>query len=78
MTLGQGYTTGGVRGYLETLSQLPRFRLVAVLDASGRFVGCASPSQLAGLMRNEPLGRGFLEAVRRGDAREVFRFRGCS
>jgi CBS-domain-containing membrane protein len=76
MTLGQGYTTGDVRGYLETLSQLPRFRLVAVLDASGRFVGCASPSQLAGLMRNEPLGRGFLEAVRRGDAREVFRFPG--
>jgi len=76
MTLGQAYTTGDVRGYLETLSQLPRFRIVAVLDTTGRFVGCTSPSELAGLMRNEPLGHGFLEAVRRGDAREVFRYPG--
>jgi len=76
MTLGRGYTQGDVRGYLETLSQFPRFRLIAFLDDSGTFIGCISPAELAGLMRSSALSQGFLDTVQRGDKRELFRYPG--
>jgi hypothetical protein len=76
ITLGKGYTDADIRGYLQTLSQFPRFRLVAFLDSSGAFIGCISPAELAGLMRSPALSGAFLGAVGRGDAREVFRFPG--
>jgi hypothetical protein len=76
ITLGQRYTAADVQGYLETLSQFPRFRLVALLDGSGRFAGCTSPSQLAGLMRSGALSQAFLDAIAEGDEGTVFRYPG--
>jgi CBS domain-containing protein len=76
VTMGRSYSPAEIQGYLRTLSQFPRFRLVALLNGSGAFIGCISPSELAGLMRSESLGHGFLEAVRQGNAREVFRYPG--
>jgi CBS domain-containing protein len=73
ISLGRDYSVADVQAYLNLLAQFPRFRLVALLDRSGRFAGCTSPSQLAGLMRSEPLGEGFVDAITRGDERAVFR-----
>jgi hypothetical protein len=76
MTLGRSYTVRELQSYLKTLSQFPRFRLVAFLDSSGRFLGCASPTELAALLQNDDLGRGFVDAIRRDDTVEVFSFPG--
>jgi CBS domain-containing protein len=76
LTLGRDYSAADVQGYLTTLAQFPRFRLVALLDPSGGFAGCTSPSQLAGLMKSGPLSQGFLDALERGDKRAVFRYPG--
>jgi CBS domain-containing protein len=76
MTLGRGYTPVDVQGYLETLAQFPRFRLVAFLDNSGAFLGCTSPAELRGIMRTNPLGSAFLNAVASGNVGEVFRYPG--
>jgi CBS domain-containing protein len=76
MTLGRSYTVADVRGYLETLRQFPRFRLVALLNEAGRFIGCISPVELAGLMRTEVLSGEFLNAVAGGNELGVFRYPG--
>jgi hypothetical protein len=76
MTLGRLYTDADVRGYLGTLGQFPRFRLVALLKEGGRFVGCISPAELAGLMRTAALSVGFLNAIAGGNEAEVFRYPG--
>ena len=76
ITLGKVYTNADIRGYLRTLSQFPRFRLVVLLDGSGAFIGCISPVQLGGLMRSNALSGSFLQAVALGDAREVLRYPG--
>jgi hypothetical protein len=76
ITLGKTYTDADIQGYLQTLSSFPRFRLVVLLDGSGKFVGCMSPVELGGLMRSTALSAGFLQAVGRGDTREVFLYPG--
>jgi CBS-domain-containing membrane protein len=76
MTLGRSYTVPDVQGYLRTLSQFPRFQLIAFLDSSGAFIGCSSRAELGGLMQNDALGRAFLDAVRQGDVQQVFSFPG--
>ena len=74
MTLGRGYSVPELQSYLRTLSQFPRFCLIAFLDSSGQFLGCASPTGLAALMQIDGLGRAFVEAIRGGDSEEVFSF----
>jgi CBS domain-containing protein len=76
MTLGNSYSVADIQGYLTTLSQFPRFRLIALLNSSGAFAGCMSPRELAGLMRSAPLSQGFLAAVAQDDERAVFRYPG--
>jgi hypothetical protein len=76
MTMGRLYTDADVRGYLDTLRQLPRFRLVALLKLSGEFIGCISPEELAGLMRTNALSSSFLSAIATGNEHEVFRYPG--
>ena len=76
LTMGKSYSPADVQGYLTTLSQFPRFRLVALLDSSGAFLGCTSPPELNGLMRSGPLSAGFLAAIQQSDARAVFRYPG--
>ena len=76
ITLGRSYTNADIKGYLQTLSQFPRFRLVVLLDGSGAFIGCLSPVTLDGLMRSDALSVSFLAAVQRGDIREVFSYPG--
>jgi hypothetical protein len=75
MALANAYTAADVLGYLETLSRFPRFRLVALVDGSGKFLGCMSPPELTGIMRSA-LGPSFLEAIKDGDMQEVFRYPG--
>jgi hypothetical protein len=72
LTLGRYYSAADIQGYLNTLSQLPRFRLVALLDPSGAFAGCTSPLQLAALMRSEPVSKGLLDEISRADEQAVF------
>ncbi len=60
ITLGEHYSVTAVETYLENLTHLPRFRLVAFLDRSGRFIGCASPSGLLSLMQDPNLANSFL------------------
>jgi CBS domain-containing protein len=74
LTMGRSYTPADVQGYLTTLAQFPRFRLVALLDSSGVFLGCTSPPELTGLMRSGPLSTGFLTAIQQNDTRAVFRY----
>jgi CBS domain-containing protein len=76
MTLGRVYTDADVRGYLDTLKQFPRFRLVALLNASGHFIGCLSPEELGGLIRSPALSAGFLAAIAGSNEAEVFRYPG--
>jgi hypothetical protein len=76
MTLGNNYIKDEVTGYLDALSRFPRFRLVALVDASGEFLGCMTPPELSGLMRSPLLAQGFLNAIKDDDAREVFRYPG--
>ena len=76
MTLGRSYGVRALQSYLKTLSQFPRFRLIAFLDRSSRFLGCTSPTELAALLQNDELGRAFVDAIRRDDTEEVFSFPG--
>jgi hypothetical protein len=76
MTLGRSYSVRELQSYLKTLSQFPRFRLIAFLDGSGRFLGCSSPTELAALLQNDDLARAFVDAIRRDDTEEVFSFPG--
>jgi CBS domain-containing protein len=76
LTMGRSYTQADVQGYLTTLYQFPRFRLVALLDDSGAFLGCTSPPELNGIMRSGPLSAGFLAAIQQNHTRAVFRYPG--
>jgi hypothetical protein len=76
ITLGKVYTDTEIQGYLQTLSSFPRVRLVVLLDGSGVFVACMSPVELGGLMRSNALSASFLQAVSRGDTREVLLYPG--
>jgi CBS domain-containing protein len=76
VTLGEHYTQTAMTTYLEKLAHLPRFNLVAFLDGSGRFIGCASPAGLLSLMQDEELAYSFLEAVKHKNEAQVFRYPG--
>jgi CBS domain-containing protein len=76
VTLGEHYTVTAMTTYLDNLARLPRFNLVAFLDRSGGFIGCASPTVLLSLMQDTGLGTGFLRAVEDGNAANVFRYPG--
>jgi hypothetical protein len=62
--------------YLKTFTGWPRFKLVAFLDESGRFIGCASASGFYRLIQNYQLAMEFLAIVKAGDQREIFRYPG--
>jgi CBS domain len=76
VTLGEHYTVRAMATYLEKLAHLPRFDLVAFLDSSGRFIGCASPAGLLSLMQDAGLARSFLQAIEHENAPQVFRYPG--
>lgn len=76
VTLGEHYTVRAMTTYLEKLIHLPRFNLVAFLDRSGGFIGCASPTGLLSLMQDTGLANRFLEAVEDENAAQVFRYPG--
>lgn len=76
ITFGRFYSVADVRGYLRTLSQFPRFRLIAFLEPTGAFIGCTSPTELDALMQNPTLGQAFLDAVGDDDVEAAFRFPG--
>ncbi len=76
MTLGRHYGVQELQRYLTTLSQFPRFRLIALLDGSGKFLGCSSPTELAALLQINGLGHAFVDAIGRADTEEVFSFPG--
>ncbi len=74
MPLGQRYVAEEVGEKLEFLSRSPRFRLVALVNQQGVFQGCISPGELKGLMRDEALSEGFLNAVAAANTKAVFRY----
>jgi hypothetical protein len=76
MPLGQRYASAEVSEKLEFLSRSPRFRLVALVNGQGVFQGCISPSELEGLMQDEALSEGFLNAVAAANTKAVFRYPG--
>jgi hypothetical protein len=76
MPLGQRYAAEEVSEKLEFLSRSPRFRLVALVNQQGVFQGCISPGELKGLMQDEALSGGFLDAVAAANTRAVFRYPG--
>jgi CBS domain-containing protein len=76
VTLGEHYTVRAIKTYLEKLLHLPRFNLVAFLDKSGHFIGCASPAGLLSLMQEPALARSFLDAVQGENESQVFRYPG--
>lgn len=76
VALGKHYSVKAVETYLEKLAHLPRFRLVAFLDRSGCFIGCASPAGLLSLMQDPDLARSFLDAVEHENVAQVFRYPG--
>lgn len=76
VTLGEKYTIRAMRIYLEMLAHLPRFKLVAFLDGSGCFIGCASPAGVLSLMQEPGLAQSFLDAIEHENAARVFRYPG--
>jgi CBS domain-containing protein len=76
MTMHKHYDAEDMEQYLKVLSDWPRFKLVAIMDESGRFVGCASASGFHGLIRNGRLAHEFLRFVEEGNQDEVFRYPG--
>lgn len=76
MPLAQRYAADEVSEKLEFLSRSPRFRLVALVNQRGVFQGCISPSELKGLMQDEALSEGFLNAVAAANTKAVFRYPG--
>ena len=70
------YEVQAMERYLETFTSWPRFKLVAFLDESGRFLGCASASGFYRLIRNYQLAHEFLSIVGAGDQLEIFRYPG--
>jgi CBS domain-containing protein len=76
LTAGRIYIPSDVRRYLDTLTQIPRFRLVALLEQDGSFVGCVSPTVLTGIMSDAGLGSNFVQAIALDDMAAVFRYPG--
>jgi CBS domain-containing protein len=76
ITLGEHYSVRAVETYLEQLPHLPRFRLVAFLDSSKRFIGCASPVGLLSLMQAPGLAQGFIDDIADANIARVFRYPG--
>ena len=76
ITLGEHYSVRAMENYLEQLTHLPRFRLVAFLDSSKGFIGCASPAGLLSLMQAPSLAQGFLDDVQDANVARVFRYPG--
>lgn len=66
LTLGHIYDPREIAGYLDILAQLPRFRLVALLNAEAQVVGCVTPAVLLMIMRDAERGRHFINAIREG------------
>ena len=76
MTVGRRYSRPDVQGYLDTLAQLPRFRIVAFLDSTGMFLGCISSAELREIMRSPALGDELLSAISRSDISQMFHYPG--
>jgi CBS domain-containing protein len=62
--------------YLQTLISWPRFKLVAFLDETGQFVGCASARGFYSLIQNDRLAREFLHIVQMGNEHGIFQYPG--
>jgi len=53
VSMSKHYDINAMNRYLQTLSSWPSFNLVAFLDESQHFIGCASPSGFHSLIRNQ-------------------------
>lgn len=67
LTLAHVYAAGDIAEYLDTLAQMPRFRLVVLLKADATFVGCVTPAVLRGIVRDQVRGEHFVRAIGQGD-----------
>jgi CBS domain len=76
ISMNAKYEVHAMERYLETFTSWPRFKLVAFLDESGHFIGCASANGFYRLIRNYQLAHEFLSIVGAGDQREIFRYPG--
>ncbi len=76
VTMNAHYDVQAMERYLQTLTSWPRFKLVAFLDETGRFVGCASASGFYSLIQNHQLAREFLQIVQTGNEHGIFRYPG--
>ena len=76
VTMNKAYDVDAMQGYLRTLSRWPRFKLVAFLDKSEHFVGCASASGFYSLIQNYTLAHEFLQLVCEGNEHGIFRYPG--
>ena len=76
VTMHEHYDVQAMERYLQTLTNWPRFKLVAFLDETGHFVGCASASGFYSLLQNHQLAHEFLQIVQTGNTHGIFRYPG--
>jgi CBS-domain-containing membrane protein len=76
VTMHKHYDVQAMERYLQTFTNWPRFKLVAFLDETGHFVGCASASGFYSLIQNYQLAQEFLQIVQTGNTHGIFRYPG--
>jgi hypothetical protein len=76
VSMSEHYDIQAMGTYVQVLSTWPSFKLVAFLDESQCFIGCASPSGFYSIIRNPLLGYEFLRAVQNSNQSELFRYPG--
>jgi CBS-domain-containing membrane protein len=76
VTMNEHYDVHAMERYLQTLTSWPRFKLVAILDETGHFVGCASAHGFYSLIQNDRLAREFLHIVQMGNQHGIFQYPG--
>ena len=76
VTMNKNYEVDAMERYLRALIGWPRFKLVAFLDDSGKFVGCASANGFYSLIQNYQLAYEFLQIVQAGNELGIFQYPG--
>jgi len=76
LKVGVYYSPADIRSYLDTLSQFPRFRLVAFLKTNSQFVGCITPTELRTILQHEDRGEELVQKIAREDVVDLKGFPG--
>jgi CBS domain-containing protein len=76
LNLGRGYVDEAILFYISSLSQLPSFRFVVLLDEMNKVVGYFPVNAFLQIIQNDDIAGRFISNIRNADLEELNQFPG--